>query len=176
LLIGCSPSHLQLVQYSVDQYLAINDSDLRSTDNILNLTIEPIPPIRQSDKNVSDKALDIIATLGNSKIEIESCSVMVQDSSDTTGQLQACISNIFLSPHLMITNTTLSSLSEAGDDFKRPEQMAEVVDTDQEWEICDIIRKEDINRVVHYLVEWNPILVPKYTLKNVKVKVNKFEV
>ena len=68
-----------------------------------------------------------------------------------------------------------SSLSEAGDDLERPEQMAEVVDADQEWEIRDIIGKEDIDGVVHYLVEWNPTLVPKYALKNAKVMVNKFE-
>ena len=29
--------------------------------------------------------------------------------------------------------------------------------------------------MVYYLVEWNPTLVPKYTLKNVKEMVNKFE-
>jgi hypothetical protein len=53
--------------------------------------------------------------------------------------------------------------------------MAEVVDTDQEWEIRDIIGKGDVDGVVHYLVEWNPTLVPKYALENAKEMVNKFE-
>ena len=50
-----------------------------------------------------------------------------------------------------------------------------VMDADQEWEIRDIIGKEDVDGVVHYLVEWNPTLVPKYALKNAKEMVNKFE-
>jgi hypothetical protein len=45
-------------------------------------------------------------------------------------------------------------LSEIGDDLERPEQMTEVVDADQEWEIRDIIEKEDADGVVHYLVEY----------------------
>jgi hypothetical protein len=137
------------------------------------LTTELIPPARQSDESVSDKALDIVVTLCDSKIEIDSCSVTVQDSSDTTSQQQACMSDVFQS-QLTATFATLS-LSESGDGFERPEQMAEVVDTDQEWEICDIIRKEDVDGVVYYLVEWNPTLVSKYVLKNAKEMVNKFE-
>jgi hypothetical protein len=49
-----------------------------------------------------------------------------------------------------------------------------VVD-DRAWEIRDIIGKEDVNGVVHYLVEWNPTFVPKYELNNAKEMVNKFE-
>lgn len=49
------------------------------------------------------------------------------------------------------------------------------MDTDQEYEIRDIIEKEDVGGVVHYLVEWNPTLVPKYALKNVKEMVTKFK-
>jgi hypothetical protein len=49
------------------------------------------------------------------------------------------------------------------------------VDSKQEWEIRDIIGKEDVDGVVHYLVEWNHTLMPKYALKNAKEMVNKFE-
>ena len=87
-----------MAQDSTDQYLAIDDSDLGSTDDIQNLTTEVIPPTRQSDKSISDKALDIVATLCNSKMEIDSCSIVVQDGSDTTSQQQACISNVFQFP------------------------------------------------------------------------------
>jgi hypothetical protein len=52
--------------------------------------------------------------------------------------------------------------------------MAEVVDANQEWQIRDMIGKENVDGVVHYLVEWNPTLVPKYALKNAKEMVDKF--
>jgi hypothetical protein len=174
LLIGCSPSRLQMAQDSTDQNLAIDDSDLRSTDDIQNLTAELIPPARQSDESTSDEALDIVVTLCNGKMEMDSCSVAVRDSSDTTSQRQARMSDVFQSPQLAATIAT-PSLSESGGGLERPEQTAEVVDADQEWEIRDIIGKEDVDGVVHYLVEWNPTLVPKYTLKNAKEMVNKFE-
>jgi hypothetical protein len=135
------------------------------------LTTELIPPTRQSDESASNEALDIVATLGDGETKMESRNVVVQDGSDTTGQPQA--RDAFQSPHLIAAIATPSSLSEAGDDLERLEQMAEVAD--QEWEIRDIIGKEDIDGVVHYLVEWNPTLVPKYALKNAKVMVNKFE-
>jgi hypothetical protein len=96
------------------------------------LTTVLIPPARQSDESTSGEVLDIVATLCDSKIEIDICSIAVRDSSSTTGQPQACISNMFQSPYLTATIAILSPLSESGDSFKRPEQMAEVVDTDQE--------------------------------------------
>jgi hypothetical protein len=34
--------------------------------------------------------------------------------------------------------------------------MANVIDANQESEIRDIIAKEDVDGVVHYLVEWSP--------------------
>lgn len=49
------------------------------------------------------------------------------------------------------------------------------IDSKQDLEIHNIIRKEDVDRVVHYLVEWNPTLVLKYALKNAKEMMNKFE-
>ena len=36
------------------------------------------------------------------------------------------------------------------------------VDSKQEWEVRDIIGKQDVNGVIHYLVEWSATLVPKY--------------
>jgi hypothetical protein len=173
-LIGYSPSLLQVAQASTDQY-TIDDSDPGSTDDIRNLTTELIPPARQSNESASDKVLDIVATLCDGKMEMDSRGVAVRDGSDTTSQPQARMSDVFQSPHLTATIATSSSLSESGDDRERPEQMAEVVDADQEWEICNIVGKEDVDGVVHYLVEWNPTLVPKYVLKNAKEMVNKFE-
>jgi hypothetical protein len=47
-----------VAQDSTDQYLAVDDSNLGSTDNIQIFTIELIPPTRQSDESASDKALN----------------------------------------------------------------------------------------------------------------------
>jgi hypothetical protein len=105
---------------------------------------------------------------------MDSRGIAIRDGSDATSQPQARMSDVFQSPHLAATIAT-RSLSESGDHLESPEQMAEVVDADQEWEIRDIIGKEDVDGVVHYLVEWNPTLVPKYALKNAKKMVNKFE-
>jgi hypothetical protein len=49
------------------------------------------------------------------------------------------------------------------------------VGADQEWGIRNIVGKKDVDGVMQYLVEWNPTLVPKYTLKNAKEMANKFE-
>jgi hypothetical protein len=48
-------------------------------------------------------------------------------------------------------------------------------DSKQEWEIRDIIGKEDVDGVVHYLVELSATLVPKYELEKAKGLVEKFE-
>ena len=131
MLIGCSPSRLQVAQDSTDQHLAVDDSDSGSTDDIQNLTTELIPPARQSDESASNEALDIVGTLGNSEMEMDSHGVAVQDGSNTTDQPQARMSDVFQSPHLTATIATPSSLSESGDDLERPDQMAEAVDADR---------------------------------------------
>jgi hypothetical protein len=143
-----------VAQDSTDQHLAVDDSNLGSTDDIQNFTIELIPPTRQSDESASDKALDIAVILSDGEMEMDNGSIAVRDGSDTTGQQQARMSDVFHSPHLTTTIATPSSLSELRDDLERPEQMTEVVDAEQEWEIRDIIGKEDVDGVVHYLVEY----------------------
>jgi hypothetical protein len=60
-------------------------------------------------------------------------------------------------------------------DIAMSQQVAEVADSKQEWEICDIISKEDVDGVVHYLVQWEATLVPKYELGKAKALVEKFE-
>lgn len=153
MFIGYSPSRLQVAQDSTDQYLAFDDSDSGGTDDIPNLTAKLISPARQSDGSTSNKAFDIVATLCDGEMEMDSCGVAVRDGSDTTSQSQARMNNVFQSAHLMATIATPSPMSESVDDLGRPEQMAEVVDANQEWEIRDIIRKEDVDGVVHYLAE-----------------------
>jgi hypothetical protein len=107
LLIGCFPSCFQVAQDSTDQYMAISDADSGSTVNIQNLTTK-LNPARQSDRSASGKALDIIVGFDDSEIEIDSREIAVRDDSDTTSQPQACISDVFQSPHLTATIDTMA--------------------------------------------------------------------
>jgi hypothetical protein len=72
----------------------------------------------------------------------------------------------------LATNTSM--ISEPNDP-KRLQQVTEVTDGEQEWDIRDIIGKEVVDGEVHYLVEWSATLVPKYDLGKAKVLVDKFE-
>ena len=45
----------------------------------------------------------------------------------------------------------------------------------QEWEICVIIDKEDIDGVQHYWVQWSPTLVPKSEMGKARALVARFE-
>jgi hypothetical protein len=40
-----------------------------------------------------------------------------------------------------------------------PQQVVEVANDKQEWEICGIIDDEDVDHVPHYWVQWSPTLV-----------------
>jgi hypothetical protein len=50
-----------------------------------------------------------------------------------------------------------------------------VIDDNQDWEARKIIGKEDVDGVLHYLVEWCPTLVPKHLLGHAKELVDDFE-
>ncbi len=71
----------------------------------------------------------------------------------------------------LATNASMSESNDPG----RLQQVAEVTDGMQEWDIRDIIGKEVVDGEVHYLGEWSATLVPKYELRKVKVLVDKFE-
>jgi hypothetical protein len=73
----------------------------------------------------------------------------------------------------VVARVRTASITSTLNDATGP-QVAEV-DSKQEWEIRDIIGKEDIDGVVHYLVDWSATLVPKYELGKAKGLVEKFE-
>lgn len=66
-------------------------------------------------------------------------------------------------------------MKSALDDPGIPQQVAEVANDKQEWEICGIIDKEDVDGVPHYWVQWSPTLVPKYEMGKVRALVARFE-
>ena len=73
--------------------------------------------------------------------------------------------------------TTLAAtalMKYALDDPGIPQQV-EVANDKQEWEICGIIDKEDVDGVLHYWVQWSPTWVPKYEMGKASDLVARFE-
>ena len=56
-----------------------------------------------------------------------------------------------------------------------PPHVAEVANDKQEWEICDIVGKEDVDGVPHYWVQWCITLVPKSKMGKARALVARFE-
>ena len=50
-----------------------------------------------------------------------------------------------------------------------------VTDVDPDWDVRDIIGKEDFDGVSYYLVDWHPTLLPVHSLGHAKELVDKFE-
>jgi hypothetical protein len=74
-------------------------------------------------------------------------------------------------------SATLSSPSAipAPNDPEMPEQAVEVANDKLEWEICDIIGKEDVDGVPHYWVQWSATLVPKCEMGKARALIARFE-
>jgi hypothetical protein len=53
--------------------------------------------------------------------------------------------------------------------------VAEVADDKQEWEICDIVDKKDVDGVPHYWVQWSITLVLKSEMGEARALVARFE-
>jgi hypothetical protein len=68
-----------------------------------------------------------------------------------------------------------SSTIPAPDDSKRPQQAVEIASDNQEWEICDIIGKEDVDGEPHYWVQWSATLVPKCEMGKSTALIARFE-
>jgi hypothetical protein len=63
----------------------------------------------------------------------------------------------------------------APDDPEMPEQAVEVANDKQEWEVCDITGKEDVDGVPHHWVQWSATLVPKCEMGKAKALIARFE-
>ena len=53
--------------------------------------------------------------------------------------------------------------------------MAEVANDKQEWEIYDIVGKEDVDGVPHYWVQWSVTLVPKSEMGKARALVARYK-
>jgi hypothetical protein len=56
-----------------------------------------------------------------------------------------------------------------------PKSCLEVINANQDWEVRKIIGREDVDGVLHYLVEWCPTLEPQQALEHAKELVDEFE-
>ena len=50
-----------------------------------------------------------------------------------------------------------------------------VIDPDQDWEVREIIGREYVGGVLHYMVDWHPTLLPEQSLEDSKDLIKKFE-
>ena len=157
----CKPNSF-IGQGPNDQHIDLEDSDSESTNDVQNTSSDHIHTTRRSKYT---KPLAIATTVNDNK---------AKECSNGTDQPRCTVDESEFPP-LMATDAMATSLSELESDLEIPGQMANVIDANQEWEIRDIIAKEDVDGVMHYLVEWSPTLMPKYTLGKAKGLVNKFE-
>jgi hypothetical protein len=70
---------------------------------------------------------------------------------------------------------TAAALMKSALDGPGSPQVAEVADNKQEWEICDIVSKEDVDGVPRYWVQWSITLVPKSKMRKARALVARFE-
>ena len=73
------------------------------------------------------------------------------------------------------TGTTRSTLVSESAPLIEPDVCSQMINADQDWEVRQIIGKEDINGVPHYLVDWRPTLLPEHSLGHSEELVNKFK-
>jgi hypothetical protein len=50
-----------------------------------------------------------------------------------------------------------------------------VIDADRDWEVRRIVGKEEVDGVLHCLVDWHPTLLPEHSLGYAEELVGKFE-
>ena len=73
---------------------------------------------------------------------------------------------------------TSSSQSAPGSEVPSPTELEVcpvVTEVDQDWDVREIIGKEDLDGVTYYLVDWHPTLLPEYSLGHAKGLVQRFE-
>jgi len=137
-----------------------------NTFHLLTTLADGLPKHRLS-KDLEEKSDSLVTSCSGMNDEPHSPHTMVTTAAALSQQSEVCIDGE------VIARTRAASITSTLNNAVGP-QVAEV-DSKQEWEVRDIIGKEDVDGDVHYLVKWNPTLVPKYALKNAKEMVNKFE-
>jgi hypothetical protein len=59
--------------------------------------------------------------------------------------------------------------------LRKPQPSPELDDTSQDWQVREVIGKEYVHGVLHYMVEWCPTLQPVHSLEHAKELVDEFD-
>jgi hypothetical protein len=167
-----------MAQDSTDQHLTIDDPCLEGTEDcrdpygealhLLAAVADGLPKSCVSKKgDLEEKGDSLVTSCSGMKDKPRSPHIMATAAATPSRQSEVRTDG------KVVARARAASITSTLNDAARP-QVAEV-DSKQEWEIRDIIGKEDVDGVVHYLVEWSTTLVPKYELGKAKGLVEKFE-
>jgi hypothetical protein len=169
-----------MAQDSTDQHLAIDDPFLERTEDCQGEALQLLATVADSlpkscvskegdlkESNLEEKSDSLVMSCSGMKDKPRSPHIVAIAAATPSWQ-----SEVRTDGEVVVT-ARAASITSTLNGAARP-QVAEG-DSKQEWEIRDIIGKEDVDSVVHYLVEWSATLVPKYELEKAKGLVNKFE-
>jgi hypothetical protein len=101
-------------------------------------------------------------------LELEESEKPEDDGTDISTSLSV-EDNIIIS-----TARTTPELSVSAS-LRKPQLSPELEDSSQAWEVRQIIGKEYVDGVLHYMVEWCLTLQPEHSLENAKELVDEFE-
>jgi hypothetical protein len=147
----------------LDELLAVDNTELEYTKGCQD-------PFTSQDP--FDEAIKLLAGVCDSNIERnKSIDDKHKEDSNVTHASQSRANDTFHSSY-MTPAPAATAAQSASTIF---EQTAEVANDKQEWEICDIIGKEDVDGVPHYWVQWSATLVPKYDMGKARALVARFE-
>jgi hypothetical protein len=82
--------------------------------------------------------------------------------------------SISVDDNLASTARTTPGIFESAS-LTEPQQCSEVIDDNRDWEVREIIGKEYVDGVLHYLVMWCPTLEPVHSLEHAIELVDEFE-
>ena len=125
-----------------------------------------------------DGAIKLLATVCGSELEHnDAIDSSPKEDTNIISALQPAIAAV-ICQKLDGQSATLArspSTIPAPDDPEMPKQAVEVANDKQEWEICNIIGKEDVDGVPHYWVQWSATLVPKCEMGKARALMARFE-
>jgi hypothetical protein len=96
------------------------------------------------------------------------------EESEQPGDGTDVSTNLPVKDHLASTARTTPELSVSGSP-RESQPSPELADSSQDWEVREVIGKEYVDGVLHYMVEWCPTLLPEHSLGHAKELVDEFE-
>jgi hypothetical protein len=166
-----------------DDFLAVDDSILEGAD-----CQDPY-----GGQDPYGESIKLLATAG----EEEPIDGGLEEDSDAISALQSQGNDRSHSPHMTPAPTapavpasqesvaaidsqpaTLAAtalMKSTLDDPGIPQQVVEVANDKQEWEVCGIIDDEDIDGVPHYWVQWSPTLVSESEMGKARALVARYK-